>query len=818
MTFTGRIGTVQSQLGNIVLGVVDSFGLGTFGFEVHVLGPNRIRVLFSKEVTDSALSFPSYSLSTTAPATSVLPAIVGVKFYDETHRAVVLLLNQSLTTGVTYSVQCFGVGSVDGLGVTPTAKNFIANAPDPPRAVGAWQSTRGCVDILFDRTVSPYSDASTAKIRDASAAVGTGASMTQLLGEPNLPMDTLRFSYPVGIASANVYEIDLTDVVDSSLNESSPTVPLTLALRSPTPYDYAKLRQLQIVDAVVSDVSSDYLQGGMVRVFFNCPVGSSSTVDWVLTQNSPHPVDSTAHTVVSPDAFDLATLLTLMNELKAKFNLHLTEEQVHLRDATPDLVTSATAVDIDTANTMIDELQVRFSNHKSRSGVHFYVDVLHSVGYISMDSGFPALSYSMANNLKAAFNGHILTEFPVSITSVFQDISAITHYDSPAGGSCTGIVSPFCLYAEIIYNRQSSPDVRIFIKAALTSEDSGSTTNPLDYTGSIEARSASAPAQVKCVTCRLDGPIELELDREIDVSGSLPVVVTGPSSVHVDVTSVSRFSTIAHTRWLFKQIVTAYRWHIDPAQGAGHTGPISWIMGSTELPGPSLDNLIEKANVARGYLIGHMSSDMEHHHKDPLVDRFQTVPEATNFDSLVNLVSSMKEAFNAHNRSVGPHDGQGYVIVSAPLMTVLRVNSRSVVDEGLMGLSGQVRTRYRDNSFGGGSRPAGDDRYGSVSFDLQFKGLATRPSVASAIARAGVQETSSGPVFESDAVQVFFTKPMHQIPLSPSNLTVSGGSIIQKDASWVAPDVAVIRVSNMQVVSYTITSSGLTDPSGNPTL
>lgn len=818
MTFTGLIGTVQSQLGNLVLGVVDSFGLGTFGFEVHVLGPNRVRVLFSKEVTSSALAFPAYSLSTTAPASSVLPSIIGINFYDETRRAVVLLLSQSLTSGVTYSLQCSGIGSVDGLGVTPVARNFVANVPDPPRAIGAWQSTRGCVDVLFDRSVGPYSNATTAKIRDATAPVGTGVSMTQLLGEPYLPDNTLRFSYPIGIASANAYEIDLTDVVDSSLNESSPTVPLTLALRSPTPYDYSKLTQLQLIDAVVSDVSSDYLQGGMVRVFFNCPVGFSSAINWTLTQNSPHPVDATAHTVVSPNAFDLTTLLTLVNEMKVNFNLHLTQDQAHLRDATSDLITSPTAVDIDTANAIIDEFQVKFLNHKSRSGVHLYVDVLHFVGYIPMEPGNPALSYSMANNLKAAFNGHLLTEFPVTIQSTFIDIAAITHFDSPTGGSCTGVVSPFCLYAEITYDKQSSPDVRLSVKASLTSEDAGSSTNPLDYTGSIEARAASAPALVRAVTCAIDGPVDVELDREVDMSGSPPVVLSGPSGSPVAVESVSRTSTIAHVRWLFKQLVTAYRWHIDLAQGAGHAAAPTWIIGATELPGPSLEDLIQKANSVRETFIGHMGSDVDHNHKDPVVDVFSRTPEATDFDSLVTLVSAMRDAFNVHNHSVGPHNYIGFTIVSAPLMTVLRVQSRGMVDEGMMSLSGQARTRYRDNTFGGGTRPVGDDRYGSVSFDLQFRGLATRPSIASALARAGVQDTGSGPVFESDAIQVFFTKPMYQVPLSSSNLTVSGGSILQKDASWSAPDIAVVRVANMQAISYSVTSTGLTDPSGNPTI
>jgi hypothetical protein len=316
----------------------------------------------------------------------------------------------------------------------------------------------------------------------------------------------------------------------------------------------------------------------------------------------------------------------------------------------------------------------------------------------------------------------------------------------------------------------------------------------------------------------VDGPLDVELDREIDTSGVPPPSLTNSSAGPVSLDSVSRTSTIAHVRWLFKQIVTAYRWHVDLAQGAGHTAATSWIMGASELPGPSLEDLIQKVNTARYIMIGHMGSDIDHHHKDPVVDSFSKVPEATDFDSLVTLVGAMRDAFNSHNHSVGPHNYVGYTILSAPLMTVLRIRSQGLVDDGMMSLSGQVRTRYRDNLFGGGTRPFGDDRYGSASFDLRFRSLATRPSVASALARAGVQETDSGPIFESDAVQVFFTKPMYQVPLSSSNLSVTGGSILQKDASWSSPDVAVIRVSNMQAVSYTVTATGLTDPSGNPTL
>ncbi|HEY8095079.1 MAG TPA: hypothetical protein VIE65_03175, partial [Methylobacter sp.] len=98
MAFTGRLGTLNSKLGNIVLGIVDDFGAAAAGFQVHQLTSNKVRVIFGIRVLDDALDITKYVLSSTAtPGTARIPAAQEVTFFDETQRAVVVEFDDNIT-------------------------------------------------------------------------------------------------------------------------------------------------------------------------------------------------------------------------------------------------------------------------------------------------------------------------------------------------------------------------------------------------------------------------------------------------------------------------------------------------------------------------------------------------------------------------------------------------------------------------------------------------------------------------------------------------------------------------------------------------
>lgn len=818
MTFTGRIGTVQSQPGNIVLGVVDSFGLGTFDFLVHVLGPRRIRVLFDQPVTDLALVLSSYSLSTSAPLTSILPPIIGASFYDETRRSVVLQTSLSLTSGVSYSIQCFGIGSLNGLGVTTLSRTFVANAPDPPRAIGAWQSTRGAIDVRFDRDVGQYSAAATASIRSSSASPGSGVAMTQLAwsGQPNIPGDTLRFTYPPGMASADSYSVDYVGVVDVSSNVGAGPVKLDLALRSPLPYNYTKLRQIQLVDAYISDVSSDFLQAGMLRVVLNCPpVDAENLANWNITQFGAHPVVATTDVIVAPNATDLPSLITLCNAYKAAFNAHLGRAQVHLRPDTIDILTSPTASDLTSCQTMITEIQEKYAVHRMSEVFHLYPDSVNYLNFVAMQPGNLPLAMSVMNSLKAKFNTHLQSEYPVTIINVYQDINSVTSFASPTGGSCV-IVSPHSMCVEFTFDLQVSTKVRLSVKATLQSEDLGSVTNPLDYTGSIEARSVSSPAVLRAPRVASVGQIvEIESDRELDLSGSPVVTVSGIAGQR-SILNLSCTSTLEVLRWAVKQTMMSYTWHISPS-GAEHQvqDTVNFIPG-VDYPGASLSEAIDAVNFFRSRLVAHMADETFHFHRDPAVDAILKIPEATDFNSAVVLMGALRDAYAIHSQSVGPHLEAGPRVSSAPLWTVLRVELDDMTDLSEMSVTGSLNSTYRDNVAGGQSPyPAGKNGLVPLTMDLRFIGLAVPPSIASAVPRIGLLDTDSGTSFVSDMVHVFFTKSMSESLLGTGNLAVTGPGVLQRASSWILPDVMGIVVSNMGSASYTVTSSGLADSAGN---
>lgn len=818
MTFTGRIGIVQSQPGNIVLGVVDSFGLGTFDFLVHVLGPRRIRVLFDQPVTDLALVLSSYSLSTSAPLTSILPPIIGASFYDETRRSVVLQTSLSLTSGVTYSLQCFGIGSLNGLGVTTFSRSFVANAPDPPRAIGAWQSTRGAIDIRFDREVGQFSVAATASIRSSGALPGSGVAMTQLVwsGQPNIPGDTLRFTYPPGIASSDSYTVDYVGVSDVSLNSGSGPVKLELALRSPLPYDYTKLRQIQLVDAYVSDISADFLQAGMLRVVVNCPPADAENLsNWTITQFGAHPVVATSDIIATPDATDLPSLIVLCNAYKSAFNAHLGRAQVHLRPDVADIIVSATASDLTSSQTMITEIQGKYAAHRMNESFHLYPDSVNYFNFIAMEPGNLALAVSVMNSLKARFNSHLQSEYPVTVINVYQDINSVTSFASPTGGSCV-IVSPHSMCVEFTFNLQVSTKVKLSVKATIQSDDLGSVTNPLDYTGSIEARSASSPAALRAPRVTSVGRVvDIESDRELDLSGSPNVVVSGIAGRRT-ILSLSRTSTLEVLRWAVKQTMMSYVWHIS-SSGAQHQvqDTVNTIPG-VDYPGASLSEAIDAVNFLRSRLISHMADETFHFHKDPAIDAILKSPEATDFDSAVALMAALRDTYAVHSQAVGPHLEAGPRISSAPLLTVLRVGLDDMTDLSEMSVIGSLNSTYRDNLAGESNPyPIGKNGLVPLTMDLRFIGLAVPPSIASAIPRIGLLDMDSGTSFVSDMVQVFFTKPMSESLLGPGDLSLTGPGVLQRSSTWILPDVMGVVVSNMRSASYTVTSSGLADSAGN---
>ncbi len=814
--FTGRLGTPNSKFGQILLAAVD--GLVGIDFRAHQLTSTQVRVLFGFPVTDSALEDSNYVFTAVAPSTTFIPSIRSVDYYDETRESVVVTFFLPLTTGAEYTVTISDVAFDSGETMAGAFRNFTANVFDPPRAMGAHQSKRGSIDILFDKDVGVNSAAATFEVRDPAGGPGVPAVQMTWAGE-DLPETTLRIELPVGMPTSNALVVDFVGVTDVSLNPSSETVPVTHALRSTAPFAYADYRQLQLVDAYVTDVSSDFLRTANVRVFFNGPVSNATTIaNWTAAAAGAHSNVDTENPSTAPDATDLATLVTLTNDLKAAFNAHIVESTVHVMDDNLDRVTAADAMDLPTSAVLLNQLQTKYLLHLARHRVHVYQDTINIVAYTEVpSSGGTALviASSVANGLKSGYDGHLLEEYPLAFSTAYGspvgEITALCTEDVP--DTAFDVVSPFTYYADLrLILDTDAPDINL--TATLTSEDAASSTNPADFTGSITARGASSAGVLTSHLVRPDTDVVFRFDKGMLLTNDGEVEIAGPDGLEIP-TELSLTSTMASVFWAHNNAVEAYRLHIAPG-GAGHQADdgVNVLIPSDYATLP-LSSAIDSVNAFRLKLLAHVASNVFHYHADPDTVR---APEATDEESLVALVADLQRVVASHNVRIGPHAWPGYRMVSAPLYDVLYSTVQRMVDGEDHTLRGLVRS---GNTFNGPPvSPAPSEpvrRFMDVALDLTFTGLAVRPSLASAIPNSGLAFMGEELRLEQDSVLVFFSKSMHMIPLGSSNVTLTGGAILQKETAWNSSMVASAAVIRMQSIPYSVTVSGLTDEAGNPT-
>jgi hypothetical protein len=148
----------------------------------------------------------------------------------------------------------------------------------------------------------------------------------------------------------------------------------------------------------------------------------TSTVDYVLTNIWPH-CDSSSVTITSANASDLATSLTLVNEIKAVYGLHIAEAgsgRAHLAADTTNTISSAWPVTaLAAAITLANELKADYNAHRSQSGVHHVSDGGNSIS--SSDATDQSSLNTLLNELKTDINAHIAAA-PTSDMEAFDII------------------------------------------------------------------------------------------------------------------------------------------------------------------------------------------------------------------------------------------------------------------------------------------------------------------------------------------------------------------------------------------------------------
>lgn len=798
MPFTGILGGGSGTLGSIVLGLSVGFGPGSFGYKVHVLTSRTIRVAFDFKVDLSfALDPSNYVLSAVNPPTmAYIPSIVAAREYEEGGFEIELVLSESLTSGQVYVLQLLQIPSFDGSGVaSAAAHNFTANVPDPPRAVGAYLSVRGCLDIVFDRPVGRFSPSPSAQLFDSSG--GPGAAMVFIPWDASIPERNLRFTIPPAAPASQDWRVDYRAAADISLNLGDGSSPVTVPQHVTRPLTQAQSLQASITDAWSTGFNLTY---GFcnIRVYFSCPMDVATTsnpANWTLSQVDTHRNTDTSNPVVAPNAVDLATLIVLCNALKASFNKHRTEPTVHFVNDVGNTVFSPPAFDAVSAVTLLMEIESRYIAHASSEPQHSASDPVNLFPFLQPDPlNIPGCCL-IANSVKTAFNGHLAAEY------ILLAVSA------PFLGP---ISSGFCPYAsdfqsdEAVWHADiratsSSPKASIRVRAAVSSEDLGSATNPFGPSGSAIARPASAPLNAFGISAFPDRSVSFKTDREVELRPSGSGVSLGIPEQDFAGPPVRRFTTLHAAFWALSELWIVYDRH-RIAQFHPVTDVVNYMLPG-DVPAPPLPSLLVSVNALRSKFLSHRTTPY-HVHSDPTPFH---APPAFDAGSFIRLVEALCLAFDEHSTNAGMHGGSSMRWRSAPLFDAMELETLIVLNGWSYSVFADVESRVHDLR---------DQDFAVLSpTSISFLGLSTPPYIADAVPRSGLSQYDLQRRYLADEVQFFFSKPMGLGDLT--SVSITGGSLIVKSRSWSTRTRAAAVVSDMQSIPYSISASGLKDVAGN---
>ena len=146
-----------------------------------------------------------------------------------------------------------------------------------------------------------------------------------------------------------------------------------------------------------------------------------------------HLADDTTNRITSPDAADLDTVITLLNEMKANYNTHLADTTVHMVADGVNTVGSPDATNLATALTLVNEMWADYANHFVGDTFHLKADT-YNVWWTGPATNL-AECIAMANEGKASINGHFLYQkcrldhgqSEMIATGAQVDANAMTH-------------------------------------------------------------------------------------------------------------------------------------------------------------------------------------------------------------------------------------------------------------------------------------------------------------------------------------------------------------------------------------------------------
>lgn len=115
-------------------------------------------------------------------------------------------------------------------------------------------------------------------------------------------------------------------------------------------------------------------------------------------------LDPCEETVTAATATDLATSITLVNQLKAVYNFHCADS-LALKAVDATVVTTANATDLASAETLINDIKAKYNVHRASATIHYNADATNTLA--TADATDLASLEALANAAETAINAHI---------------------------------------------------------------------------------------------------------------------------------------------------------------------------------------------------------------------------------------------------------------------------------------------------------------------------------------------------------------------------------------------------------------------------
>lgn len=149
--------------------------------------------------------------------------------------------------------------------------------------------------------------------------------------------------------------------------------------------------------AIVASINSTRRSAGVVGTNFHADVTSDGGGDYRAPTATPA-------TVTAADASSLATSLTLVNQIRARWLQHKTDDLAH-KVADVTAFTAPVATDLATAITLANAIKADRATHIASTTYHYTADATNTI--TAADASDQSTLNTLLNELKTDHNAHI---------------------------------------------------------------------------------------------------------------------------------------------------------------------------------------------------------------------------------------------------------------------------------------------------------------------------------------------------------------------------------------------------------------------------